>query len=143
MKSITAILFGCALLSMACESSTSPGRGFLYEVISFSDLPTQAMADSTFYSFSGNSSLLWSSDSAVVEKRIDSILTAVRSKGIVLKQAWYQPASSSCGMLTYAPPAILVVKLISYDSRIRNLSFSDGLTNFHDCPGMRYRRYIF
>jgi len=143
MKSISAILLGFALVLPACDSSTSPGRGFLYEVIPFSDLPTQAMADSTYYSFSGNASFLWSSDSTVIDQRIDSILNAVRSKGLVLRQAWYQPASLSCGMLTYAPPPILVVRLSSSDSRIRNLSFSDGLVNFHNCPEMRYRRYIF
>jgi hypothetical protein len=115
----------------------------LYEEISFSDLPTHAIADSTFYTFSGNSSLLWSNDSTVITKRIDSIFDAAASKGVALKQAWYQPGSATCGDLMYAPPPILVVRLTSTDSRIHNMSFSEGLANFQNCPGMKYRRYIF
>lgn len=125
---------GLLLLLFGCDSSTGPERSYQYEVIPFSQLPTQAVADSTFYTFSGSSSLLWSPNSSVIDKRLDSIFGSIISRTITLKQAWYQPGSAMCGDLTYAPPPILVVKLAAADSKIQGLSFSVGLSNFHNCP---------
>ena len=134
----------CIILS-ACNShiNSENEHSFGYEVVSFSELPRQSDSDSTFYTWSGNRSDIWSPDSVMLDVKLDSIFTGLLANKISPKKAWYQPANVTCGDLTYAPPPILVVRLHMPDKRIENHEFTQGLANFHDCPELKYRQYTF
>ncbi|MBC8185731.1 hypothetical protein H8E88_31985 [candidate division KSB1 bacterium] len=141
------ILIVTILLVSTCEEQNENNEKYLnkfnYEIVPFSELPTQEDADSTFYTYSRDYTLILSADSILLNKQLDSMFTIIINDDIDLQYGWYQPSQAHCGDLTYAPPPILVVKLNSVNSDIFNYNFSEGLSNFHNCPEMKYRRYKF
>ena len=142
-----AILVILGLEISACESPVRPIPDYRFEFVRADNDTTPPFSgdiDSTYYFY--DNLVLFNNyavpDSAYREYRLDSVIHALLSNGLPVKELWFQPLAGSCGDLAIPVGLELAIRLAQPDPRVYEFDFSRSGHNWW-CWYNDIRHYVF